>query len=117
MFEIPGDRPHAWPRDMWSHKRREIRRFLEENKMQIETISIDGSYLLGPGLCIEDSSARNDLFSYIQDLIELGYDLGCSKFIMLPGRPLITTAPSKARELAVQAMGNSCDFAKNYGIK
>jgi sugar phosphate isomerase/epimerase len=100
--------------DLRSHKRRQIRRYLEDNLLEAEIISIDGSYLLGPGLCCEDESVRNDMFAYIKDLIELGSDLGCSKFIMVPGRPLITTPEAKGRELAVNALSECADFAKDY---
>ncbi len=48
--------------------------------------------------------------------MELGYDLGCSKFIMAPGRPLITTPVARGRELAVRSLGSCADFAKNYGM-
>ncbi|HXQ93282.1 MAG TPA: sugar phosphate isomerase/epimerase [Nitrososphaerales archaeon] len=113
-FELPGDRPHAWPRDLRSYERRLIRRYLENNQFEAEIISIDGSYLLGPGLCSEDENVRNDIFTYIKDLIELGSDLGCSKFIMVPGRPLITTPKAKGRELAVRSLGECTDFAKEY---
>jgi fructoselysine 3-epimerase len=115
-FELPGDRPHAWPKDLRSHERRRIRRYLEDNQLETEIISVDGSYLLGPGLCSEDEDIRNDTFTYIKDLIELGSDLGCSKFIMVPGRPLITTAEAKGRELAISALAESADFAKEYQI-
>jgi fructoselysine 3-epimerase len=113
-FELPGDRPHAWPKDIRGHERRKIRRYLEDNHLEAEIISIDGSYLLGPGLCSEDEEVRLDTFSYIQDLIELGYDLGCSKFVMVPGRPLIATPDKRGRELAVRGLGDITDFAKDY---
>jgi fructoselysine 3-epimerase len=113
-FELPGDRPHAWPNDLRSHERQQIRRYLEDNQLEAEIISIDGSYLLGPGLCSEDESVQNDIFNYVKDLIELGSDLGCSKFIMVPGRPLITTPEAKGRELAVRSLGECTDFAKEY---
>ncbi len=116
FFELPGDRPHAWPKDLRRPKRRTIRNFLDDKKLQAEIISIDGSYLLGPGMCSEDSDIRRDTFSYIQDLIELGYDLGCSKFIMVPGRPLITTPEARGRELAVRALGECSDFAKGFDM-
>jgi sugar phosphate isomerase/epimerase len=116
IFELPGDRPHAWPRDFRKHERRQIKTYLDDHDLEAEIISIDGSYLLGPGLCSEDESVRHDYFTYIQDLIELGYDLGCSKFIMVPGRPLATTPATKGWELSVTALGNTTDFAKQYGI-
>jgi fructoselysine 3-epimerase len=116
IFEIPGDRPQAWPKDLRGRDRRRIRDFAKENDLAIEIISVDGSYLLGPGLCSEDETVRKDYYSYIQDLIELGHDLGCSKLIMLPGRPLLKTPASKGRELAVRAIGECADFAKDYGI-
>lgn len=113
-FELPGDRPHAWPRDLRSHERRRIRGYLQDNQLEAEIISIDGSYLLGPGMCSEDEDVRSDIFSYVKDLIELGYELGCSKFIFVPGRPLITTTEAKGRELAVRALADCADFAKEY---
>jgi len=113
-FELPGDRPHAWPNDIRSFERRQIRSYLEDNQLEAEIISVDGSYLLGPGLCSEDQNVREDVFTYIKDLIELGSDLGCSKFIMVPGRPLKTTPEAKGRELAVRALGDCADFAKQY---
>jgi len=116
IFEIPGDRPQAWPKDLRHRERQKIRDYMQENGLAAEIISIDGSYLLGPGLCSEEEYVRNDYFSYIQDLIELGYDLGCSKLIMLPGRPLLKTSPIRARELAIRAIGSCSDFAKDYGI-
>jgi fructoselysine 3-epimerase len=116
IFEIPGDRPQAWPKDLRYRERRKIRDYMQENELAAEIISIDGSYLLGPGLCSEDEYVRYDYFSYIQDLIELGYDLGCSKLIMTPGRPLLKTSPIRARELAIGAIGSCADFAKDYGI-
>ena len=116
VFELPGDRPHAWPIDRRNHQRQEIRNFLKEHEIVVEIVTIDGSYRIGPGLCSEDKDVRNDIFSHIQDLIQLGSDFGCSKFIMLPGRPLITTPVQRARELAVSALGDCADFAKNYGI-
>ncbi len=115
-LELPGDRPHAWPKDLRGHERRQIGQYLQENQLEAEIISIDGSYLLGPGLCSEDEEVRSDLFSYIKDLIELGSDLGCSKFIFVPGRPLKTTPDARGRELANRALGECCDYAKRYNM-
>lgn len=115
-FELPGDRPHAWPKDIRAYERNRMKSYFEDNQLEAEIISIDGSYLLGPGLCSEDASVRMDTFSYIQDLIELGHDLGCSKLIMVPGRPLITTPEKRGRELAVRALADCTDFARNYGM-
>lgn len=116
LFEIPGDRPHAWPDDIPKNQRREMGRFLNDNGLRAEVISIDGSYLIGPGLCAEDEGTRRDVLSYVGNLIELGHDLGCSKLIMLPGRPLVTTNPRLGYQLAVQGLGECSDIAQKYNI-
>ncbi len=67
IFELPGDRPHAWPKDLRRRDRRELKRFLDDNGLLAEIISIDGSYLLGPGMCSENEDVRQDIFSYIKE--------------------------------------------------
>jgi sugar phosphate isomerase/epimerase len=116
FFELPGDRPHAWPKDYSRKQRASLNNLLKDRGLQTEIISINGSYLIGPGLCSEDEDANRDILSYVKDLIELGHDFGCSKAIILPGRPLLTTNPRRAAELAVGGLQTCADFADAYGM-
>jgi sugar phosphate isomerase/epimerase len=115
-FELPGDRPHAWPLDFSKQRRASIRNALKGNDLEAEIISIDGSYLIGPGLCTEDEATNREVLAYIKDLIELGHDFGCSKIIVSPGRPLLSTPSQRASVLAVRGIQACADFAGTYGM-
>jgi len=116
FVELSGDRPHAWPKDFSRQRRKSMREFLKDHDIEAEIISIDGSYLIGPGLCTEDRDANRDILTYVKDLIELGHDFGCSKAIVSPGRPLLSTSPQKAATLAVKGIQNCADFASSYDM-
>jgi len=116
FFEIPADGSHAWPRHFGREEKLNLTKLMADLGVSAEIISVDGSYNYGPNLCSEDKEIRDESLEYLKAVIEVGSDIGCSKFIMVPGRPLLDTPPQRAHALAVEGLQECADYAEKLGI-
>ncbi|MDF2722504.1 MAG: sugar phosphate isomerase/epimerase [Paenibacillus sp.] len=112
--EFAAKRPHASPLDLGKRERQSLRELLEERQLELSCLASYHDF----AVCFEhmDMAYMEKELVYMQQVIELAHDLGCSLVRTYTGY-FKEGAPYRAQwEQCVQGIRESCRRAAHYGV-
>jgi protein FrlC len=115
-LEIGCAQPHAWPYFLDAAKRKEMKKWLTDNKIAVSSmLPAPGG---GPGGNIASSSReeREWTIQYWKDCLDLGLDLDCKILLCVCGWYIFGTKQRDAWKYAVDGIGSVADYAAGKGV-
>jgi len=115
-IEIGAASPHAWPKYTEKNRRKEIKKLLDKQRMQVSSIcpALGGGPGLNPASPLE--AERRASVEYYKECVDLAADLGSKIVIWLGGWMVYGVSKDRAWEWGRKALIECAEYANDKGI-
>ena len=112
-IELAAWRPHAWPRDLDTARRQEMRRLARQYHLEYSAICM---VQVNHNIASPGPAERQDTLTYIQDCIDLSADLGSHIVVVGGGWSVQPHQRADAWEWAVEGLARAAKYAERREV-
>jgi sugar phosphate isomerase/epimerase len=112
-IELAAWRPHAWPNDLDSVRRQDIKNLARKYHLEYSAI---GMVQVNHNIASPVAAERKDSLVYIQDCIDLALELECPIVVIGAGWRVQPHQRKTTREWAIEGLASAARYAEKQGI-